>query len=61
MMSAGSWIPQQSIVCNVLIVDNRTDISDAVIEHVMISSLQVAKSRIRRYLVGLRKVPAIPW
>ena len=44
MKSARSWITQESIVCNNLIVDKRMDVSGIVIEPVLMSSLHVAKS-----------------
>ena len=44
MKSARSWIPQQSIVCSIFIVDKSMDISGIAIEPIFISSLRVAKS-----------------
>ena len=47
MESARSWIMQESIVCSIFIVDKRADVSGIVIEPVLMSSLHVAKSRLR--------------
>ena len=45
--SSRSWIPQQSIICSMFIVDKRTDVGGIVIEPVLMSSLHVVKSQLR--------------
>ena len=52
MMSAISWIRQQTVMCSILIVYNRTDVSEIVIEPSLMSSLQSAKRRLEGILFG---------
>ena len=52
MKSARSLITQESIMCSILIMDKRMNVSGIVIEPVLMSSLRVAKSRLRSNYKG---------
>ena len=45
--SARNWITQESIVCSIFIMDKRTDVSGIITVPVLMSSLHVAKNRLR--------------